>query len=394
MAAAVHHRLVICEGPGHLSIAGIDRPGEPSRRPLATKGLWPCWSPDGELIALSSLDTTGREVRGSIELIDAAGVAIRTAHTSIPGAPPVIAPRVPHYVNWSPDGSILSFVAPGVDALGLYLSDREGAYSSDRIATGAPLFSAWSPDSRYVAIHAGAELSLYDRATRTARAITSNAVGFRTPAFAAARLVFTRPSPPGVVLLAAAVDDPDDVREVARFDGGTVLQPVGGHADQVSVCLTREPDSGNFDELLLVSIPGGEVERVAKGPFSAALWSPDGRQAAVVIPTQTGDGRYAIQVYARSGRYTAACEAFVPSQDFRMYLGFFDQYAHSHRLWAPDGSAFALAGRLPGDAIAWSFADRHDDYVWYWPTRPGEPLRRLGTGDCAFFSPVMDGNNG
>jgi hypothetical protein len=107
-----------------------------------------------------------------------------------------------------------------------------------------------------------------------------------------------------------------------------------------------------------------------------------------VVPTQAGDGRYAVHVRDASGAFIAATEAVVPSQDFRTYLGFFDQYAISHRLWSPDGRAMLLAGRLPGDAIAWSFADRPNDYVWYWPTEPGVPLELISPGDNAFFAPA------
>jgi Tol biopolymer transport system component len=355
---------------------------------LEARGLWPCWSPGGELIAVSRLETSGREPLATIDLLDFDGVALRTAHNHIPGAPPVIAPRVPHYVQWSPDGRTLSFVAPGSDALGLHLSDAGGAYSSDRIATGAPLFHSWSPDGRHIGIHAGANLSLFTLATRATTPIASDAIGFRVPVFAQGHLFFARPAPPGVSLMALRLDGdkPGGEWEAGRFGGGVVLQAVPGG---VSVAMTREPDTGSFHELWVVRIDANDAlpALVARGPFVAALWSPEGDRVALVIPTQMGDGRYSVQVRGRDGSFLAASEGFVPSQDFRTYLGFFDQYALSHHLWAPDGSALLMTGRLAGDAVSWSFADRQLDYVWYWPARRGTALDLVCSGDAAFFPP-------
>jgi hypothetical protein len=384
------HTIIVCEGPGQLSLAVPAPEGAWERRQLQARGLWPCWSPGGETIAVSHLETSGREPSATIELLDGHGAALRTAHHHIPGAPPVIAPRVPHYVQWSPDGTTLSFVAPGSDALGLHLSDAGGAYSSDRIATGAPLFHSWSPDGKHIGIHAGADLSLFTLASRSTRAVASDAIGFRVPVFAQGHLFFARPAPPGVSLMAlpAHGEGVGIEWEAGRFGGGVVLQAVPGG---VSVAMTREPDTGSFHELWVVQINGFEAappELVAKGPFVAALWSPEGDRVALVIPTQMGDARYSVQVRGRDGSFLAASEGFVPSQDFRTYLGFFDQYALSHHLWAPDGSALVLTGRLAGDGISWSFADRQLDYVWYWAAQRGTPLQLVCSGDAAFFPPA------
>jgi Tol biopolymer transport system component len=367
MGAAVDHTIVVCEGPGHLTILTLERRGVLDRREVAIEGLWPCWSPDGGLIAASTLQAGGREVRGTIELLDGEGRALRTAHQALPGAPPVIAPRVPHYVYWAPGGATLAFVAPGPESLGLYLSDRHGAYSSDRIAAGAPIFFSWSPDARRIAIHAGADLSIYDVAGRTATPLASNAIGFRAPVFARDRLIYASPSPPGVVLVSVDAADPGRRTELGTFEGGVVLQTVAGDPPWVSVSLTREPDTGTFHELFLVDPATGARSAVAKGPYAAAIWSPRGDRAAVVVPGQMGDGRYSLVVYDRA-------------------------YLLSHALWSADGSAILCCGRLPGDAVSWSFADRQNDYVWYWPVERGSAFVRAAVGDSAFFRPGVQGN--
>jgi TolB protein len=388
----VDHTVVVCEGPGRLSLVRVGPEGVRERREVATEGLWPCWSPDGEVIAVSTLHPGGREVRGTIELLDAEGRPLRTAHQALPGTPPVIAPRVPHYVNWAPGAGTLAFVAPGTDSLALFLSDRHGTYSSDRVASGAPLFFSWSPDGEWIAVHAGGDLSIYAVRTRTMMPVLSNAIGFRAPVFVGSRFVYATPSPPGVVVAAADAADPGEQRELGRFEGGVVLQAVAGDPPAVSVSLTREPDTGSFNELILLDPATGQKTPVARGPFSAAIWSPRGDQVAVVVPGQMGDGRYSVMVYDRRGHYVAVSESFVPSQDYRTYLGFFDQYLLSHALWSSDGEAFLCCGRLAGDGISWSFGDQQNDYVWYWRVARHSPFVRASVGDCAFFRPTPGGN--
>ena len=100
------------------------------------------------------------------------------------------------------------------------------------------------------------------------------------------------------------------------------------------------------------------------------------------------NGRYSIQVRAADGGFVAATEGFVLSQDLRLMVGFFDQYSLSHHIWAPDGSAMALTGRLAGDSIAASFADPQPDYVLYWEVERNSPLKPVCPGDSAFFRPA------
>ena len=109
---------------------------------------------------------------------------------------------------------------------------------------------------------------------------------------------------------------------------------------------------------------------------------------ALVVPTQTGDGRYAIYALAPGEGVVGATEGIVPSDDYRALLGFFDQYLQSHRLWSPDNSAFLVIGRLPNDAVSASFGDTEGPYVWTWAGERGASLEQVTAGTAAFFSPV------
>jgi hypothetical protein len=127
---------------------------------------------------------------------------------------------------------------------------------------------------------------------------------------------------------------------------------------------------------------------VAQGPFVAFFWAPAGDRIVLLVPAQTGDGRYCAQLLDESGHFVGASEAMVPSQDFRTVLGFFDQFTNSHHLWSPDGGAFLMAGRLAGgDMVSQAFGDPAGDYVLLWPAERGAPIEVVAPGDIGFFPP-------
>ena len=173
---------------------------------------------------------------------------------------------------------------------------------------------------------------------------------------------------------------------VTRVAGGVALgfRPGSG---ELTIAVSRAPESGVFDSLLLRDPRSNVQRRLWRGPFVAFWWSPPGDRLAVVVPTQSGDGRYQLHIAGPEGDVLASAEPIVPSQDLRTVLSFFDQYGLSHRLWAPDGSAFLLAGRLVSDGVASSFGDPPGDAVFYWNALRGAPLERVGGGMAAFFPP-------
>ena len=378
-------RIVVVEPGG--AVALLEEQGDGwSRVVLAAEGRWPAWSPTAGRVAFSVVKLEGDELRSSIETRDVAGADTGQAHLTPRGVPPVIAPRVPHYVCWSPDGQTLSFVAAAPGGLTLFLSDAGGAFSSDAVVSGAPLFPSWAPAGDWLAVHSGTELVLYEPATRVSRTVTEQALGFRTPAWVERTVYFCRPAAEGVTVEAHAVDSRSE-STLLTVPGGAALAARPGSAD-LSVAVSNEPDSGIFDSLLLVdtSVPGSRPRKIARGPFVAAFWAPSGEKVAIVVPTQIGDGRYAIHVRDAEGRPICASEGFYPGQDYRTLLGFFDQYALSHRLWSPGSDAFLSWGRAAGDGVASSFSDRVDDAVFLHPAAPGRPAERLCRADAAFFA--------
>jgi Tol biopolymer transport system component len=310
------------------------------------------------------------------------------------GAPPVIAPGVPHYALWSPDGSRIAYVAPAPEGLTLFSGDIDGPLVSNPIVTGAPLFFAWSKGGR-LAVHAGPELLLLDEALERRTTLTSSAIGFRTPAFSSdgGFIAYATPAPPGVAIMLAPVAEPVAPRELHRLPGGVALAFAPGSA-LLGVSLTRQPESGLFHELWLIDAVGeSPPRRIHHGPFVASFWAPGGESVMLVVPGASGEGRYFPQTIGLDGSILGTGEGITPSPEYRVLLSFFDQYALSHSPWSPDGRAFVMAGRPPGDGVPSSLGDP-TNYVIIW--RPGRavPLEVVCPGDAGFFGPMQPGMGG
>lgn len=385
---ALTAELIISEGVGRLRRAIRSDHGSWADVPLAAEGLWPSWSPDGARLIVTWAGTRGKDVRSAVRLLDGDGRAIRDLYVSAADGPAVIAPRVPQYARWSPGGDMVSIVAAAADSLSLYLSDPEGVFTADRIARGAPIFHTWSDDGRFLAIHAGAELLLYRVAERETVLLASEAVGFRAPVFVSGGLAYCIAAADGVTLVWRDLDASES-HSLASYPAGAVLQRRGGPGGELAVSVAAGEDMASSLGGMWALDPGGTARPrlIVRGPFNAAAWSPAGDKVALIVPTQIGDGRFAVNVHDADGRFDSATEGFVPSQDMRTFMSFFDQYAGSHPVWSPDGSALVVCGRLPGDGVAWSFADQQRDYVWYWSAHRGSPLEMVGAGDAAFFAP-------
>lgn len=363
--------------------------------PLAPFGAWPAWRPGHAEVALSVVHGAVDDQRSAIELVDLRGNRRRTLFESPAGAGAVIAPNVPHYALWSPDGALLAFVAQGRAGLTLFVSEAEGPLIADPVQTGGPIFLAWSPDGRRLAVHAGVNLSLLELAeARASRPLSAEARGFRAPAFSpdGALLAYATPDAEGEgVIVRAANAASGESAALHRLPGGAALSFRPG-TRTLTAAVTTRPASGAFDELWTLDLDASgrlaeTPRRLLRHPFASVYWSPAGDALAFVVPSSTGDAAVSLHARSAEGALLGASPPFVPSPDYRMLSGFFDQYGLSHRLWAPDGSAFLAGGRLLTDAPAAAFGDGSRDAVLHWRPARGAPLEAIGEGGAGFFAP-------
>ena len=365
------------------------------RSHIAHAGFWPSWRPGHDAIALSVVVAEGKRQRSAIEMLDLEGDHLRTLYESPLGGEAVIAPNVPHYALWSPGGDLLALVAQGSAGLTLYLSEADGPLIADPIQSGAPLFLAWSPDGRRLAVHAGVNLSVLELAeARASRPISADARGFRTPAFSddGELLAFATPDSTGdgvVVRVASGSGEPSEA--VHELPGGVALAFRPG-TRTLTAAVTTQPASGAFDELWSFDLAaGGEPQLLLRRPFASVFWDPAGEKLAFIVPSTTGDSTVSLHARNAAGEFLGASPPFSPSPDYQTLAGFFDQYGRSHRLWAPDGSAFLAGGRLLTDSPAAAFGDGSRDSVLRWSPERGAPFERIGEGGIGFFPPPVSG---
>lgn len=363
--------------------------------PLARAGFWPTWRPGHQAVALSVVVAEGRRQRSAIEMLDLDGNHLRSLFESPASTDAVIAANVPHYALWSPDGDLLALVAQGRAGLTLFLSEADGPLIADPIQTGAPLFLAWSPDSRRLAVHAGVNLSLLELAeARASRPISADARGFRTPAFSDDGELLAYATPDGSgdgVVVQVARSSGEASEPVHELSGGVALAFRPG-ARTLTVAVTTTPASGAFDELWTIDLAAkSEPQLLLRRPFASVFWDPTGEKLAFIVSSATGDGSVSLHARTATGEFLGASPSIAPSPDYQTLAGFFDQYGLSHRLWAPDGSAFLAAGRLPTDAPAPAFSDGSYDALFCWRPERGAPLERIGEAGIGFFPPPAVG---
>lgn len=347
-------------------------------------GSWPTWRPGGagEFAATESApDDVNRVVfANASQPLDR-----RVVHESRPGE--VIAPRVPHYALWAPDGSRLAYVTPGVDQLAIGFFDAASRTSLPDVLHGAPIFSSWSVDSRYLACHAGLLLQIIDAATGVVvRTVSNEASGFRVAACGPHGTLAYGVPRDGSVHLRVSYFENEAERDLGAFNGGLALAFRPGQLE-LAAGVTRSPQTGAFDELWVIDIESGRRRLISRGPYVAFYWSPGGDCLALVAPSQTGDGRHYVRLISIDGAQLAATEAFVPSGDFRVALGFFDQYGLSQPVWT-DGGTLVLAGRRVDDSVHATLGDPTGDVVFRWRAGRGEPLELVCAGQLAVGRPL------
>ncbi len=346
-------------------------------------GSWPSAGPDGSIL-VTSVERTGEGRRAHLDVVRLSGERL-----AVPGSVTAtfITPRLPIYSSWAPVYARLAFVASDGESIDLSTWSAETPdVPPRRLTTGMPLFHAWHPDGASLAVHAGEKLALFSPEGETLEAVSEEAAGFRVPAWSDdGRLLAWARLAGGAVEILIRENGQDTV--VARYEGGIALAFRPGSRD-LTVAVARHPETGAFDRLHVLPLGDEGGSGVAiNGPFASFAWAPDGTRVAVVVPTQTGDGRYQTVVRAPDGAVTGVSEAVVPSVDTRLTLGFFDQYQLSQPSWSPDSTGLVICGRIGGDGLAASFGDPEGGYAYWWPGTRGSGLLRVSPAEVACFTP-------
>jgi TolB protein len=370
---------------------------------------FPAWSPDGTLVAaIGRLDNT---VTVDVFNADPAASGLpRRIYESVE--------RPPFYLYWAPDSRHVTFLTtePSPDDIALRIAPADGSSPSEIVRAAAPFY--WDfVDSSSLLIHTGSTGS-----TAFTGEVDLEGTSLEDDAIASG--LFRAPAVGGDgssrAYVESASEDP--------FAGGTMVVEardgsvhheiaVGGATafgfDPTSTALAfiapvepaDPPAPIPSGALRTVDAGTGEVRTLLDANVLAFFWSPDGQTIATLDLRPAADPGPG-EARAIGGRL-ATTTAFPPlaagtpgvglhltfidadtadirsERDLRIselfafqILPYFDQYALSHRFWAPDSSAIVLP-LAEEDGL---------DRVVVIPADGGDP-HEVATGWVGFWSP-------
>jgi TolB protein len=368
-ALASSGSVAVVRADGSLWLTGTD--GGSTILADAQDGVFgfPTWSPDGSRIG--AVRTSAAEA--AIVVFDAARA------TGLPIDPRVIflSPSVrPFYLSWAPDGADVSFLATEGNSLSLRIAPADGSAPLDGtgpgavIRTGAPLYYDWIDADHLLAhIGAGAEAFLGE----IGRDGVPVAPAVERPGTFRSAVV----SSDGrfVAFVRAGAGGEDAVVIAARDGSGEQSMPVYGVA-----ALDFGPDGATLASigaiqppatplpipvgpLRLIDAASGTTRTLIDGTVVSFAWSPDGSTIAAIRVVPVTDGSTVSSASPRASASPAPVDqtevrltfvdvasgrirsdpAVVPGPRYiDAFMTYFDQYALSHRLWAPDSSSILL----------------------------------------------------
>jgi TolB protein len=301
----------------------------------------PAWSPDGARIAWVRLASNGT----SAHLVTAAADGTEPAETPMTAAA--------FYLSWDPTSSRVAYLGGSATA-DIELGVVDVAAGSDAVTLddGSPFYLSWDPTGKHLLVHVGT-----DRLDRLGLDGGLTAIDERPGTFSAPvwtsdgrTFVYASEARAGQRLVARGVEA-DRGEALVRFEGAIafVVSPDGR---RVAFQVVR--DRAIVVPLSVIDRRTGAIERVTDAYAPAFFWSPTGAKLLYLSP-EVADERVWFRwgVWEDGSSFTTG--RFVPSLQFsREYLQFFEQYAQSMRLWAPDGSAFVYAAQSEsGETGVW-----------------------------------------
>jgi Tol biopolymer transport system component len=339
-------------------------------------------SPDGgSVVALTSEAGPDVQITQPVASPDGrylAWVEIRAGRASVVTATRAGAVRdqiplriAPFFLQWDPTSTDIAYL--GSLGIGIGFGVIEAAMQDPRdiaVGGGSPLYLAWSPDGTELLVHVGTDGLGRTDMVHELRPTGDVPGTFQAPAWLPdGRTIVDRRHGGAQQLV---VTDGAERRVLTTFRGGVLFE---ASPDGSRVAYRIDGADGSQTGVYVQGVDGGRPERVTREETTAFFWSPDG-EALLLMTTQPGAAS-AQRWRVWNGRERFVSPPFLPSPTFAQeYVPFFDQYAQALTPWSPDGSAFAYAGIVAGQAG-----------VWVQPVDEGAPPVLVSDGTVVVWSP-------
>jgi TolB protein len=357
-AIASSGSIAVLAGDGSLSL--VDTAGRSVELSDTGAGVFglPTWSPDGSRIA--AVRSTGAET--SIVVFDPADAPTGPAEPTVVFSSATIEP---FYLFWTPDSQEVSFLATEADALSLRLAPADGSAPLDGsgpgtlVRSGNPFYYDWIGRDRlfaHIGVGTDAFLGEIGRDGDVAGAALETPGDFRSAVVSRDQttVAFVRGAPGGPGEIVVAGRDGSNEHATSVYGPAAVLfDPTGMTLGAVGPTEpAADPTGFPLGPLRVIDAASGEVRTLIDGFVVSFWWSPDGKTIAALrvqpaigtaAPSAAPTTEIRLMFVDVAGGALRSQPAIRLGQRFiEAVLAYFDQYALSHQIWAPDSSSILI----------------------------------------------------